>query len=198
VTRLFEYSPLCGAAPFLLFLTGTVSMAKFYLPCECGESVVIEPRQAGQTASCECGASLAIPKFRDISKLKPVEETQQQAARWSPLQGAMFAGGIVIFILAASAAGYFFWEASRYNPTRPTLSELADLRPDDEQIATASPTDLRRMWEFVERDGLDRPGRPVWARHRDAMRIHRVSGSVAAAFAVAGAGMIVASLFLRL
>jgi hypothetical protein len=47
---------------------------KYLLPCRCGKSVVVEPRQAGRTIACSCGASLLIPTMREIAALEPAPE----------------------------------------------------------------------------------------------------------------------------
>jgi hypothetical protein len=42
---------------------------KYLLPCKCGQSVEIEPSQAGQTVACSCGENLTVPTMMQVKAL---------------------------------------------------------------------------------------------------------------------------------
>ena len=47
---------------------------KYLLPCKCGQSVEIEPSQAGQTVACGCGENLLVPSMLQIKALPTAQE----------------------------------------------------------------------------------------------------------------------------
>ena len=47
---------------------------KYLLPCKCGESVEVEPGQAGQTVVCGCGESLLVPSMLQVKALPKADE----------------------------------------------------------------------------------------------------------------------------
>ena len=47
---------------------------KYQLPCKCGQSVNIEPSQAGQTVVCVCGEHLLVPSMLQIKALPAAPE----------------------------------------------------------------------------------------------------------------------------
>ena len=42
---------------------------KYLLPCKCGQSVEVEPGQAGQTVVCACGENLLVPSMLQVKAL---------------------------------------------------------------------------------------------------------------------------------
>jgi len=176
-------------------------MPKYHLPCPCGKSALIEPRQAGQTVTCVCGESLTAPKFREISNLRPADpqpgEQTSATSQWSALQGGLFVGGIICLLIGTAAASYFFWEFSRYNVTRPTLDQIVYAAESEEILEKAGAAELMETWEFINKEGLSRSGEPGWLRAQGIASNYKIAGSVAAAVALAGAGMVGASVFLR-
>jgi len=77
---------------------------KYLLPCKCGQSVEIEPGQAGQTVVCACGETLLVPSMLQVKALsvaleKPVPPDSKTG---TPLKAAlpMFIPGIVLLLLS--------------------------------------------------------------------------------------------------
>ena len=77
---------------------------KYLLPCKCGQSVEIEPSQAGQTVACGCGEGLLIPSMLQIRALpialeKP--EPSRKKKRSVPYLAALItlSAGIVCAIM---------------------------------------------------------------------------------------------------
>jgi len=92
---------------FVLFLVEFTSM-KYLLSCSCGQSVEVEPSQAGQTVVCVCGATLLVPSMLQVKALpiapeKPVSLRRHVrspfiAGVWAAL--ATFIPGVVCLILS--------------------------------------------------------------------------------------------------
>jgi hypothetical protein len=47
---------------------------KYLLPCKCGQSVEVEPGQAGQTVVCNCGELLIVPSMLQVKALPAAPE----------------------------------------------------------------------------------------------------------------------------
>ncbi len=77
---------------------------KYLLPCRCGQSVVIEPRQAGETVVCCCGTSLPIPTMLGITALEPADAEPPTDTADGPAWGAQQKLVMVGSILATVAA----------------------------------------------------------------------------------------------
>jgi len=50
---------------------------KYLLSCKCGQSVEVEPSQAGQTAVCACGEGVIVPTMLQIKALPRVPEKKE-------------------------------------------------------------------------------------------------------------------------
>ncbi|MCL2709364.1 MAG: hypothetical protein FWE95_00655 [Planctomycetaceae bacterium] len=77
---------------------------KHLLPCTCGESVEIEPGQAGQTVKCRCGENLLVPTMLQIKALpvapdKPVSPKEKTKAQ-NKAVFAMLVPGVVCLLLS--------------------------------------------------------------------------------------------------
>lgn len=74
-------------------------MARYLLPCSCGQQLEVDSTQAGLQVQCRCGKSLEVPTLRGLKQLTPA--TSQQApvvsSTWGPRQGVTFLG-IVVFL----------------------------------------------------------------------------------------------------
>ena len=78
---------------------------KYLLPCKCGQSVEIEPAQAGQAVSCICGENLFVPSMLQVKALpvapdKPIPSYRKEHV---PYRSAltMFFSGVVCLLLTA-------------------------------------------------------------------------------------------------
>lgn len=74
---------------------------KYLLPCSCGQTVDVEPSQAGQTVTCRCGKNLLVPTLMQILQL---EEAPQRPAveriETGNMRRAFFLIGIFVFLAA--------------------------------------------------------------------------------------------------
>ncbi len=106
--------------------------------------MAVEPREAGKTVRCECGAQLLAPKLSELHRLPLAEQAPEirPASAWSFAQGALSAG-----LLAAAAlvglAGYLYWT----EPPKPIpFSAEVFSKNAAEQIAETPPAYLFGMW----------------------------------------------------
>jgi hypothetical protein len=69
-------------------------VTKYLLPCPCGQNTVVEPRQAGETIFCACGASLSVPTVRQMAKLELAEEVDPSSSQtWGSRERMLLIGG---------------------------------------------------------------------------------------------------------
>jgi hypothetical protein len=89
---------------------------RYLLPCKCGQSVEVEPGQAGQTVVCTCGENLAVPSMLQVKALPVAPEKPVQARKKNsvPYRTALvtFILGIVCLVLfvflRSFESGFFF------------------------------------------------------------------------------------------
>ena len=79
---------------------------KYLLPCPCGQAVEIELGQAGQTVTCTCGKSLAVPTMMQIKelplapeKIEPAHKTAHIPYRSALLLARICAGCLALAII---------------------------------------------------------------------------------------------------
>lgn len=169
---------------------------KYALPCHCGNVITVEARHAGSTMPCEgCGASLDVPKLRQIRALEPIEEAPaKKRAGWSQLQGSLFALGLLMLAIAIGASLYTY-------SYRTTFQGIT--KPEDEDIyfeldiQEISLVDSWQSWNQFKNIKLDSRPQPlhVFARQRIAMlNWYLICFAV---LAVAGLILMIASLLIR-
>lgn len=169
-------------------------MPKYLLPCECGESVLVETRQAGETITCKCGLSLDVPTMRAIRELEVHESgepaTTKPKAEWSPLRGIAFGGGVILILIGLGLFG------RGYSVTRLMERDLETVRSalnveyerfqhDVEHVTAEQALDL---WFAIRKSGLSpREKNPfVLARiHGAKMRTMMISGGIVGAVGLA-------------
>jgi hypothetical protein len=105
------------------------------LPCPCGQSIRIDTSQAGERVTCgACGQSQDAPTYRAIKALQldsaDVAAAQQRAAQqaggnWSPMQGVLFAVGLVLLLIGLCGAGYCAYVVRRIDVPPPTAEQFA-------------------------------------------------------------------------
>jgi len=87
---------------------------KYLLPCQCGQSVEVEPGQAGQTVVCGCGENLLVPSMLQVKALPMVPEKSVSPREKTSVSYrvplAIFVPflGIVCMVLAIPI-GWFGW-----------------------------------------------------------------------------------------
>jgi len=99
-------------------------MSNFQLPCDCGKSVSVSVRQAGQTVRCSCGAQLEVPTLRGLQKLPPADATSAARLRatWENRQRVIFS--LVLISLCALALGAYLWANVPSLPRPATPEEI--------------------------------------------------------------------------
>jgi len=104
--------------------------SKFLLPCLCGQQVPIEPRQAGETIACRCGASLQAPTMREICALEPAPaepSLPRATATWGWRHGLRLLGAVTVLL----AVGWGIW--LYLNPPYPDLTSSTRIDPAERQ-----------------------------------------------------------------
>lgn len=97
----------------------------FALPCSCGASIPVEIRQAGDQVQCsKCEKFVEVPRLRELKQLEPLSDaapiatTNEYGTSWSGIPGALFAMGLLAFVIAGAAAYYVY-------STRTQMAEFA-------------------------------------------------------------------------
>jgi hypothetical protein len=146
--------------------------------------MVIEPRQAGQTLVCACGASLAAPTLRALTALEPAppESLDKPAsAAWGWKQRLRLLGAL---LLLAALVGEVWLLIAR--PT--SRFDVIDPERIRQTAKTFAPSHSWDMWELMKK-GLDRRTDQQYAAELDRFHMRHVA---IALLAVAGAAMIAA------
>jgi hypothetical protein len=92
-------------------------MAKYFLPCKCGQKVIVEPRQAGESLVCVCGASLSAPTVLQMAKLEPaddVDKKSQTTQTWGSRDRMLLLGSLALLV----GLGFGIWLAFHQPVTR--------------------------------------------------------------------------------
>ena len=123
---------------------------EYLLPCHCGETHRVSPRQSGETLACTCGARLDVPTLRELKTLEPAPMATSAAAKpaWGPRQRLLFVG-LLVAAVSLIAGGYFRFVEM------PKLPEIATRQSDLEKV---KPAEAWQFWVLV-RHGMP-PGAP--------------------------------------
>ncbi len=114
---------------------------KHLLPCRCGKKIEVDVRQAGQTITCQCGAMVDVPTMRQVRQLERAATTGGKTApRWSPLQGAVFAAGVLIAVISLSVLVVLFVRRIGIDTGKPEV----DLKVHADWIHSQ---DVDTLWE---------------------------------------------------
>lgn len=152
--------------------------AKYLLPCRCGKSVVVEPRQAGETTACSCGTSLQIPTMLAIIALEPAPDDSNQPrteGAWGWHHRMLLLG--ITLLLAAMALAVL---AYRTRPVAPI--DLIDPVKMRQSTKNMEPTRTWYFWGLMKR-GLDRR---INQQYADEITIYHLEQQVAGVCALAG------------
>ena len=113
----------------------------YLLTCECGESLNVMPRHAGENRECVCGQTIQVPKLREIRELPRAPDDPQEASKqarpkstWTPLKATLFVIGIPICLIAAAFAAYSYWYASKIGAkytSKPTIARMQEVAPHE-------------------------------------------------------------------
>ena len=85
---------------------------KYLLPCKCGQSVEVEPGQAGQTVGCGCGENLLVPSMLQVKALPvaPEKPASSSGKTHSPYKASLatLIPGILCAVLSIPI-GWIAW-----------------------------------------------------------------------------------------
>jgi len=160
--------------------------AKYLLPCRCGQQMVIEPRQAGETVVCRCGATLQVPRMLEIVVLEPAPAesgSPRSGAVWGWRQRIRLLG--VMLLLVSIIAGACLY-------LNPPVSRFKVLPSEELQRKARKLTPSETWWEWQRmKQGLDR-----WIDQQHAAELvrYRIWQAVTGALAIVGIGLIAAGM----
>jgi hypothetical protein len=155
---------------------------KYLLPCRCGQQVVVEPRQAGETAMCSCGQSLPIPTFLEMSALvrAPEETAPAAGSAWGWAQRIVLLG--VMLLLTAIAIGVLAYK------TRPIAPiDVFDSEAVKQGIKDWPPGQTWFIWERMKQIGLIQRSDP---QYEAAVVLFRVELVAAVALTLGGIALV--------
>lgn len=107
---------------------------KYFLPCQCGNQIPVDTRQAGQEVRCDCGTTLEVPTMRGVTALERVEvevevdklPQPEMSGGWGVLQGVAVMGG-VLMLLGCALFVFHRLAEPRLTIPDPDLSELTPI-----------------------------------------------------------------------
>ena len=124
---------------------------QYLLPCRCGQQTVVEPRQAGETITCSCGASLQIPTLLGMADLEPAPQpsTPKPSKTGWGLKHRLRLLGIVLTLAAVAGGGWLYMH--------PPTSRFHAIDPEQirQNYKTFTPSVTWDGWKYMQK-GLDR------------------------------------------
>ena len=183
------------------------------LSCECGRQHRVAGSQAGQTVTCQCGKSLAVPTLRGLTALPPADPAPAAAdtpgaagaagearatsrrdtasRRWQGWRGPALAVTTAGLLIALAACGWFAWD--RYTIDT-SYSVEAEIEAGNQMFETYDPGGLSEAWHGFGKMGLRSKQPPaffLWQLYaEDRERRALISGGVAALFAALAATIV--------
>jgi len=162
---------------------------KYLLPCDCGEDVPVEPRQAGETIACRCGRSLQVPTMLEMAALEPAEssaDSEPSAATWGLGEGLLLAG-IVVCLCTLALAVFIVLK-------RPRFVTPEVIRQKTEAL---TPMDSIRLWRSFLRQGLRRRTPQQQHAREDIVRRYHLLLGATTTLGLAGVALLSAGQFVR-
>jgi hypothetical protein len=108
-------------------------MPTYLLPCSCGRTIPVEPRQAGQQVNCACGKASLVPTWRQMATLEQsegVDTPQAPRSGWGGAERLIFVGAVLALAFLALAAGVC-WNRPEAPPEQPTPAEIENAPPGE-------------------------------------------------------------------
>jgi hypothetical protein len=124
---------------------------KYLLPCQCGQRLAVEPRQAGETVVCACGRTLEVPTFLQLKQLeKVVAKAESRRIVWSHGQRLIFVGTALILGWAIWADYLLYWKG-------PPVNNLSGRSPEfiREAVQQMTPVQTWHQWFALRAQGID-------------------------------------------
>lgn len=171
---------------------------KYLLPCECGKTVPVATFQAGDDVRCSCGLSLHVPSIMGLKKLQAVDDGStpkvKRAPGWSPLQGVMFALGMLILVGSLLPTAY--WAALHYQSIPFTKStDAEESKYFNVEVDKMKLLDSVKLWEEATKQGLGDQEVPMWLAISEATVKYRSNWILASSVAGVGLLLIIFSFF---
>ena len=130
---------------------------RFLLPCECGQTLVIQIGQAGQDIACVCGRTVTVPGMREIRRLQVADQDSAAqsdrhaaAAGFSPAR-VVFSLGVAIAFLGLAFAGFMLVQRAQLDLG---LSEVEQRKYEDDIIESFSADLALDAWRELRHAGL--------------------------------------------
>ncbi|TWT46447.1 hypothetical protein [Botrimarina hoheduenensis] len=170
----------------------------YLLPCPCGQSLRINVSQAGGVVTCDCGASVVVPRLRELRNLPEVESIEERPSAWGAAQGVLAIGAILAALLLAAAG----WLNANEPPAPPQVDTAGYLKSVSVGVEGLSPAQSYDLWlqryQPLASLGFVDDLQPQIDLAQQAIALHRTYRNVALiAAGLALAGGIVAGLMLR-
>lgn len=164
------------------------------LACECGATLLVEPRQAGKTLPCECGRSVDVPALRQLKELPEADselETSGAPSNWGARQATLTGGLLLAAGLLLGA--FYFWVTQP--PTPPPFDPQARESEVAQGLETWTPKQAWDSWSRHYRFAADTGGTEYTSAQLEAIeaRIATLGGYQLTLIASA-AGVMLASL----
>ncbi|MBN2578245.1 MAG: hypothetical protein JXB10_04570 [Pirellulales bacterium] len=161
---------------------------KYYLPCKCGERLIVEPRQAGEIVVCRCGQSLEVPTLRQLRNLDPlIEEVAATPSTWGLGQSLILLG--VVILLGGVGLAYLFVREPPQNPfggkSPEVIHEIAQNLP---------PAESWRMWILLRKMGPNPQKQWAERHYLEKLAEYRALWVLLIPVFIAGAAFIVAGI----
>ena len=167
----------------------------YLLPCSCGRKIPVHLRQAGEIVKCECGTSIEVPTLSGVKKLERLEalvEPKIAQHHWTLGHALIFVGGVVVLFMVG--IGIYLYISGPRDP-------YASFTPEQmiQAAATRTPIQSLRLWQMLERSGLEHHKRGAEIAFTDMQAQYRVYWwilfmVVGIGTALAAAGIIVLNL----
>jgi hypothetical protein len=123
-------------------------MIQYLLPCSCGRQTAVEPRQAGETVVCPCGASLSVPTLLDMRNLEPAPPAAKASQTSWELKHQLRLMGI---LLLAIGLGGGIW---LYLNKPMSVFDTVDPERIRQNYQKLTPSMTWEGWTYMQR-GLD-------------------------------------------
>jgi hypothetical protein len=169
----------------------------YLLECQdCGKSVAVPERRAGETIPCDCGSIIAVPALRELRSC-PVDESESTSvparSSWSYAQGIVFVAGLVTTLVAVTA----IWYIVREQATLRQMDHLVDRFLSAQDLEQMSSDSLFEGWDTFRTYGLDFSHTPDFENLQNRERTMWVYQIATGLLTVVGASLLVCSFVLR-
>jgi len=163
---------------------------QYRISCGCGQSLLVNDAQAGSKVSCACGATIEVPKLRELRKLPqeaaPLasQSVRQPADSWNSRQAALFVAGAVTFLALLVSGVMILGRARLDSGWTPELQRTVD----DEFVDALEPAQTIGAYQELRKSGLGEPHPASYMLNRETHQ--KLGGLIQWSLAVAGLGAV--------